>query len=258
MTGHIAISAADGVCTVTLRNEARRNAMSRAMWERLQGFAESDEVSRSRVVVLRGEGNRAFSAGADVTEFQTGRSSSSAAAYDDLVEETCRRLEAIPIPTIALIKGACMGAGASLAASCDLRVASDDAFFAVPAARLGLGYDPRGVDRFCRVFGQNLTRLVLFTASKVTAVRAYECGAVHALAPLDEIDSVAHQFAQAIRDNAPLTIKAAKLAIRAVSKNDKSLRKGAERLYRAADASADYAEGRAAFAEKRPAKFTGK
>ncbi len=258
MTGQIAVSTVNGVCTVTLRNEARRNAMNSAMWEQLQRFAKSDEASHSRVVILCGEGNQAFCAGADVSEFQTGRSApSSAAAYDDLVEETCRQLEAIAVPTIALVKGACMGAGASLAASCDLRVASDDAFFAVPAAKLGLGYDPRGVQRFCRVFGENLTRLVLFTASKVPATRAYECGAVHALAPLDEINSVAQKLAHGIRDNAPLTIKAAKLAIRAVSKSDENLRQDAERLYRAADASKDYAEGRAAFAEKRPAKFTG-
>jgi enoyl-CoA hydratase/carnithine racemase len=257
MTGHVSLSTADGVCTLTLRNEARRNAMSSAMWQQLQDFARSDELARSRVVILRGEGNQAFCAGADVSEFQTGRSApNSAAAYDDLVEETCRQLEAIPAPTIALIKGASMGAGASLAASCDLRVASDDAFFAVPAARLGLGYDPRGVQRFCRVFGENLTRFVLFTAGKLPATRAYECGAVHTLAALDEIDSVAQKLAQGIRDNAPLTIKAAKLAIRAVS--NESLRHDAERLYRAADASADYAEGRAAFAEKRPAKFTGR
>jgi enoyl-CoA hydratase len=258
MIGQISISASDGVCAITLRNEAHRNAISRAMWEQLKRFAQSDDVSRSRVVVVRGQGMHAFSAGADVSEFQAGRSDpKDATKYDDLVEETCGQFEAIPIPTIALIKGACIGAGASLAASCDLRVASEDAYFAVPAAKLGLGYDPRGVERFCRVFGENLTRFALFTAGKITASRAYQCGAVHALAHIDEIDSVAQSLAQGIHDNAPLTIKAAKLAIRAVGSRDKYMRDEVQRLYREADASADYVEGRAAFAEKRPAKFSG-
>ena len=139
--GDIAITVDDGIAVLRLRNPARRNAISAAMWQALAEFAGS-AGSRGdiRIVIVRGDGEHAFSAGADITGFDAARSGASAAkGYDDLVEETCRAIEAIAQPTIASIKGACMGAGVSVALSCDLRVAADDAFLAVPAARLGLG-----------------------------------------------------------------------------------------------------------------------
>ncbi len=116
------------------------------------------------------------------------RGTANAKGYDDLVEDTCRAIEAIAQPTIALIKGACMGAGVSVAGSCDLRVAADDAFFAVPAAKLGLGYDPRGIDRFIRIFGAGAARQAIFTGDRLPASRAYALGAVHAIAPAAEIE----------------------------------------------------------------------
>jgi enoyl-CoA hydratase len=151
-----------------------------------------------------------------------------------------------------------MGAGASLAASCDLRIASDDAFFAVPAARLGLGYDPRGIKRCLRVFGTEPTREMIFTAERLPARRAGELGVVSAVVPADDIDRVAAEWVARIAANAPLTIKAAKMAIRAHLAEDATIIAEAERLYAAADASADYAEGRRAFADKRAPRFTGK
>ena len=206
------------------------------------------------MVIVRGDGDRAFSSGADIGA----RSGANARGYDDLVEDTCCAFEAIPQPTIALIKGACMGAGVSVAGSCDLRVAADDAFFAVPAAKLGLGYDPRGIARFIRIFGAGAARQAIFTGERLPASRAHALGAVQAVAPAAEVDAVAAALARTIAANAPLTIKAAKSAIRALTTGDVDLRAEAEALYAAADASADYAEGRKAFAEKRPARFTGR
>jgi enoyl-CoA hydratase/carnithine racemase len=149
-----------------------------------------------------------------------------------------------------------MGAGASLAASCDLRIASQNAFFAVPAGRLGLGYDPRGIKRMLRVYGP-LTPEILFTAQRIPTTRAHQLGIVHAIAPEDQVDIVAETFARTIAANAPLTLKAAKAAIRALVLNDTVLLTEAERLGAKADASKDYAEGRAAFADKRTPRFTG-
>jgi enoyl-CoA hydratase/carnithine racemase len=254
-TGDIAITVEDGVAVLALRNPERRNAISAAMWQALAEFAAAAGSRNDiRVVIVRGDGERAFSSGADIGA----RSGTNATDYDDLVEETCCAIEAIPQPTIALIKGACMGAGLSVAGSCDLRVAADDAFFALPAAKLGLGYDPRGIARLVRIFGTGAARQAIFTGERVPASRAHALGAVHTVAPAAEIDAIAAALARTIAANAPLTIKAAKLAIRALTTGDADLRAEAEALYRAADASADYAEGRKAFAEKRPARFTGR
>jgi enoyl-CoA hydratase len=256
--GDIKIDIADGVATLRLANPARRNAVSTLMWKKIATFAEDVAGRRDvRVVLIRGDGEEIFSAGADISDFATARSGeSNARAYDDLVEDTCRRIEAIPQPTIAMICGGCFGAGSSVAASCDLRVATEDAFFAVPAARLGLGYDPRGIARLTRVFGPGAARHILFTADRLPALRAHALGVVHVIVPKSEIHTRTFELAQRISANAPLTVKAAKLAIRAFTENPDLLAE-ADRLYASADASADYAEGRLAFAEKRPPRFTG-
>lgn len=258
MAGDIAISVENGLATLRLRNPERRNAISAPMWQSIRDFAEN-AGSRGdvRVVLIRGDGETIFSSGADIAGFAEGRSGTgNAASYDDLVEYACRAIEAIAQPTIVLIKGPCMGAAASLAASCDLRIASQNAFFAVPAGRLGLGYDPRGIKRMLRVYGP-LTPEILFTAKRIPATRAYELGTVHAIAADDKVDSVAEDFARTIAGNAPLTLKAAKAAIGALIANDPAALERAHQLGAKADASNDYAEGRAAFAEKRAPRFTG-
>lgn len=265
LSSHIAIEFREGTGRVRLVNPRRRNAISVGMWRDLQAFA--GEVARRtdiHVVTVQGDGDSAFSAGADISGFDSGRAGvSQAREYDDLVEETCRAFEAMPQPSIALIRGLCIGAGASLAASCDLRVAADDAFFKVPAARLGLGYDPRGVQRFVRVFGAASTRILLYTAGRLDAVRAHALGAVHLLAPAAELEAVVATLAQDIAANAPLTVRAAKVAVRAALLSGNSgdgtggLGALAQALAEAADGSADYVEGRRAFVEKRPPRFTG-
>ena len=228
------------------------------MWRELAAFAAALRDDRDiRAVVVRGDGDLAFSAGADISGFGATRTGESdARAYDEFLDETCRAVEAIPQPTVALINGACMGAGCSLAASCDLRVAAQDAFFAVPAARLGLGYDPRQIARLVRVFGGGAVRQMLFTADRLPAARAHALGAVHVLA--SDAEAAARDIVGRIGANAPLTLRAVKLAIRALAGDEEpGLAAEAERLYAGADGSADYAEGRRAFAEKRAPRFIG-
>ena len=257
--GDIAIDSTDGTAILRLRNPARRNAVSVEMWRAIAEFAaQVSNRSDIRLVAIRGDGDKAFSAGADISGFASARSgTANARAYDDLVEETCRLIEAIAQPTIGVVIGACMGAGVSIAASCDLRIAADDAFFAVPAARLGLGYDPRGVKRFLRVFGAGATRELIYTAERLPVRRAYELGAVSATAPAADIGRVAAEWFARIAANAPLTIKAVKAAIRGHLLSDAAVLAEADRLYAAADGSEDYAEGRRAFAEKRMPRFSG-
>lgn len=259
MAGSIAITVEDGIARLVLSNPERRNAISSGMWQALATFA-ADAARRSdiRVAILRGEGALAFSGGADISDFDAARSDASGAqSYDDIVEGACAAIEGLPFPTLALIHGACVGAGAALASSCDLRIAADDAFFAVPAARLGLGYDPRGLPRLLRVFGGQGTRQLFFTADRIAARRAHEIGAIDLLASPEEVDATAAKLAQRMAENAPLTLKAAKLSIRAAEGGHGALLPEAKRATTAANASADYREGRLAFAEKRAPRFTG-
>jgi enoyl-CoA hydratase/carnithine racemase len=257
--GNVLITASGGLAMLRLSNPARRNAISVTMWRQIAAFAaEVGSKGEVRAVIIRGDGDLAFSAGADISGFDAARSDGGR-GYDDLVEDACLAVEAIPQPTIAVIRGPCMGAGCSLAGSCDLRIAADDAFFAVPAARLGLGYDPRQIRRLLRAFGPGAVRQLLLTADRFPAARAYGLGAVHVYAPAAAVEEIAQEMVRRIAANAPLTMKAAKLAIRALTAGDGSdLYAEAERLYAAADASADYAEGRRAFTEKRPPRFQGK
>lgn len=261
MAGSIRLEAAPGdqIAFVRIDNPGARNAISSKMWRELAAIA-GDFSSRKdlRAVVVRGsEGH--FSAGADISDFHEGRSTPAAAqSYDDLVESTCAALEQVPQPIIALIEGFCFGAGSSVAASCDLRVAADNAKFAVPAARLGLGYDVRGISRFLRTFGHSATAQLLLTADTLPAVRAHALGGVHVLAAPSEVEGAAMALAQRIASNAPLTLRAAKRALAGLSRNDAALTDLARDLGLVADGSADYREGRTAFAEKRQPRFEGR
>ncbi len=255
MTGAVDLLCDGHVAEIVLRQPERRNAISADMWRRISEIATGDALRGMRCVVIRGEGD-CFSAGADITGFEAGRGAGNAQDYDDLVEATARHVEALSMPVIAAISGHCIGAGASLACACDLRVAEASAYFAVPAARLGLGYDPRGISRFRRVFGDNATRQILFTAARLPAPRACELGAVAVLAEDGKARDDALALASRIAANAPLTLSAAKFVLREMAQGyEPSVAALAETAK--ADHSADYAEGRAAFSEKRPPRFEG-
>jgi enoyl-CoA hydratase len=260
MAGQVTISGVSeqGVVEVRLANAGRRNAISSHMWHALEVLAADMERSSARCVLIRGT-NGVFSSGADISEFDIARTGTDGAKeYDDLVERTCAAIERVPQPTIAAIEGACFGAGLSLAASCDLRLATPTAKLCVPAARLGLGYDVRGVARFCRVFGGALASQMLLTAEPLKAERVYATGGIQILCDDDQIASQAAALAARIATNAPLTIRAAKVALRAERLGDPVARATALAMTAAVDASADYREGRAAFAERRQPRFEGR
>jgi enoyl-CoA hydratase/carnithine racemase len=260
-TGEIVVAREGSVACLRIRNPARRNAMSASMWRAVKSITGELRADRDiRVVVVRGDGDRAFSSGADLSEFDTQRSdATSGATYDELVESACTSLQELAQVTIALVRGCCVGAGNSLAASCDFRIASADAFFALPAARLGLGYDPRGIVRLVRVYGGAAARLLVLGGARLDAVRAHQLGAVDLLAPPGEVEALARGFIESVSHNAPLTIRAAKAALAALAPGvDESRLAQSLALAKNADESADYAEGRAAFAAKRPPRFEGR
>lgn len=256
---HVDISSDGAVAIATLVNPARRNAISIGMWRELEAFAVSVSADPDvRAVVFRGAGE-VFSGGADITGFAADRSdAANARVYDDQLELSCRAIEAIRQPTVARLEGPVVGAGAALALSCDIRIATEDAFFMVPAARLGLGYDPRGIARLVRIFGESMARWIMLTAGRLPVQRAFVMGAVHEVLSDEEIDETLIRLVDRLTENAPLSLTAAKVAMRAVADGaEPTLMEEAWRLVDAADSSEDYVEGRAAFAEKRTPHFEG-
>ncbi|MEM7693877.1 MAG: enoyl-CoA hydratase-related protein [Pseudomonadota bacterium] len=255
---HVDVEVDGEVAIATLINPARRNAISLGMWRELEAFAiDANGDPDVRAVLFRGA-DGTFCAGADISDFDEARDGSDASrAYDDQLERTCLAVEAIRQPTVAQLEGPVVGAGAALAACCDLRVAAADAFVMVPAARLGLGYDPRGVARLARTFGEPTAAWLLLTAGRLPAARAFASGAVHEVA--EEVDEAIERLTARLAENAPLTMAAAKVALRAVRDGtEPTLMDEAWRMADLADASDDYAEGRAAFSQKRPPRFMGK
>lgn len=255
--GDIRVTTVDGVAELRLHGSDNRNALSSTMWEALRDFAKSVADDRTvRVILLAGD-DTVFSSGANITEFAALRAPGVTRAYDDLVESALRALEAVPQPTLACIAGPCVGAGASLASSCDIRIAADDAYFMVPAARLGLGYDPRGIVRFVRVFGDSATRGLLLGGQRCDARAAHSLGAVHRLVEPGTVLEEGRRVARDMAGNAPLTVAAAKAALNALAASEAG-GEAVRRLALEADASNDYAEGLAAFREKRKPRFSGR
>lgn len=247
------------VATVVLANEARMNAMSLSMWRELAALLETLRQSPDvRVLVLRGEGERAFVSGADISEFGANRTDpAGVAAYDRAVDEAQSALAGFPKPVIAAISGVCYGGGLGLALSCDIRYGAPNARFRMPAARLGLGYALKGVQRMVDVLGASNASDLFYTARVCDAAEAQRIGLLNAIA--DDVFSHAAEAAAQIAANAPLTIAAAKLALQAVLSGRCDA--AADEVARAVQAcfeSSDYIEGREAFTQKRPPRFTGR
>ncbi len=242
-----------------LDNPARHNALSAAMWRSIPeqlGAALADDAVR--VIVIRGAGDKAFSAGADISEFETARSGDAAKAYDALNEAAFNALQAAHKPIIAMIHGFCMGGGLGIAACCDMRLSDEAGQFAIPAAKLGIGYDPRWVRTLLALAAPSRVKELIFTGRRFPAPQALAMGLVDRVVPAPELASVVRALADEIAANAPLTIRAAKAAIDGLTRQPE----GADitRLKALSDAcmqSADYAEGRRAFLEKRRPQFRG-
>lgn len=249
---------ARGIATVTLSNPDRMNAMQLGMWQSLAKAMNRLSIDEAvRVVVLRGEGDAAFVSGADISEFGALRSTpETVAVYDACVEEAEAAVGACRKPVIAAISGVCYGGGVGIAVSCDLRYASQDCRFAVPAGKLGLGYPLEDVTRLHRVLGTAATAELLLTAKVYRGTQAAEVGLVHACVE----DVFAHATAQAetIAALAPLTLASVKMALQHIDQvpnapDAQAVSQAVARCF----ASQDYAEGRRAFAEKRMPDFKG-
>lgn len=248
------------IAWIIFNNPERHNALSRDMWEALPRLVETLAAEPAvRLLILRGAGDKAFVSGADISEFETERATPEAVArYDALVEHATGTLAACPRPTIAMIRGHCMGGGLAVAVSCDLRLASEESGFAIPAARLGVGYRAAGLKALVDLVGPAFAKEIIYTARRFSAEEARAMGLVNRVVPADALEGLVRDYARTIGDNAPLTIAATKEIVHELMRSDGPDRARCEALIERCFGSEDYIEGRRAFMEKRRPRFTGK
>jgi enoyl-CoA hydratase/carnithine racemase len=258
-TSKLVVSLSDGIATVTIDNVPKHNAVDLEMWRAFPALMEAlAQDPQVRVIILRGAGQESFASGADIAEFATVRADAEGGRlYEAANEAAFWAIAHCSKPVIAMIRGFCLGGGFGLALSCDLRVASETAIFGIPAARLGVGYPPGAMRLVTAAVGAPAAKDLFFTARRIGAQEAHRLGVVQRLVPDGELEAVTRALAEAIAENAPLTIRAAKAAIDeavGVMHPDVDPVALADRCFDSADAT----EGRTAFLEKRNPVFTGR
>ena len=260
MTDKIIVEQSGNIARIIFNQPEKRNAVSLEMWEAVEAaaarFAKDDSV---RILVLSGAGGKAFVSGADISKFETERASVEAVAqYNAATKRVYDSIEAFPKPTIAQIDGYCIGGGVALSLSCDLRICGEKSQFAVPAAKLGLGYGYEGISRLANVVGPAFAKEIFFTARRFTSTEAKDMGLVNRVVPDDQVATVVEETAQMIAANAPMTVDFVKYIVSQIvaPESETNLEECARRV-QACFESEDYKEGRNAFMEKRKPNFVG-
>jgi enoyl-CoA hydratase/carnithine racemase len=246
---------------ITFDQPGRRNAINGAMWRgiapAMQRFDADAEV---RCVAFRGAGTEAFSAGADISEFESNRArAESVGQYDKLLDEVLHSIQDSRKPSLAMIYGYCLGGGLEIALACDLRYCGESAQFGIPAARLGLAYNVEGHKRLLETVGHSRAREIMFLGRRYPAEEALAMGLVHRVLANESLEAFVEEVLKTLSENAPLSIANSKTLIeeyvKSVGAPDHARMQAAmERCAR----SEDYKEGRRAFMEKRKPAFKGK
>ncbi len=245
---------------LTFNNPEKHNAVSLEMWEAAEGALEDFRNDKNiRVMVVTGAGGKAFVSGADISKFADERATKEGSdRYNVAVDRAYEAFYAFPKPTIAMIRGYCIGGGVGLALCCDMRICTEGSKFAVPAAKLALGYRYSGLKKLVDLVGPSFAKEIFFTARQFTAPEALAMGLVNRMLPDGELEAYVKDYAETIAGNAPLTVDSVKFIVaQAVADESKRDLRKCEELVQACFASADYIEGRKAFMEKRKPKFTG-
>jgi len=251
---------ADGVGWIIFNSPEKLNAISLEMWEAaLEAMADFSADASVRVMVLTGAGGKAFASGADISKFKDERQEAAAVAhYQATTQQAYSAIQGMAIPTIAMIRGYCIGGGTAAAVCCDIRICTESAKFGVPAAKLGLGYGLNRAQPLVDLIGPAYAKEMFFTGRQFDAREAEKMGLVNRVVADDALEATVEAMAKTIVANAPLTVRCAKLvvgeALKDVAERDIA---AADRAVAACFASSDYREGQTAFMEKRKPRFTG-
>ena len=259
--GKILQRVADGVGVITFNNPEKRNAMSLEMWEGFgQALIELRDDPEVRVVILAGAGDKAFVSGADISQFEKTRHNAEASEEYSRKSAAQRALLAdYPKPTIACIRGFCLGGGMQVAMLADIRIAAEDSQFGIPAARLGIAYGYDGLRHLVSLVGPSWARLIMYTGMRIDSKEALRIGLVDRVIPTDQLLGTTMELATTISTNAPLAIKAAKITIAQVLKDPADRDMNAiKQIGIDCINSEDFREGRQAFMEKRKPQFKGR
>ena len=248
------------VLHIRFNNPAKHNALSVDMWEAVPPLLDRAEKDDGvRMVVLSGEGEKAFVSGADISQFEDMRAAKEAVKrYEAMAEAALQGIHDFAKPTVACIRGYCIGGGVNVAICCDIRIASENSIFSIPATRLGLGYRYSAMKNLTDLVGPGFAKDIFFTARRLDAAEALRIGLINRVAEPDGLEALLAEYTGAITTGAPLTIKAGKRIIRDVLKADGADMDLARKLILDCFESEDYAEGRKAFMEKRKPVFKGK
>ena len=246
---------------IRFNNPERHNALSVDMWEAVPPLlAQAERDERVRLVVFSGAGEKAFVSGADITQFEDMRAAREAVArYELMAEQALMGIHDCAKPTLACIRGWCIGGGVNVAMSCDIRIAASDAVFSIPAARLGLGYRYSAMKNLVDLVGPGVAKDLFFTARRIDAQEAKSVGLVSRVCAPQELDTLLAEYRAALAANAPLTVRAGKAIMAEILKPSPEVdHEKCRALIRGCFDSEDYAEGRRAFMEKRKPVFKGR
>src|SRR5438067_6603643 len=259
--GKILKGITEGVGVVTFNNPEKRNAMSLDMWEGFgHALTELRDDSEVRVVILVGADDKAFVSGADISQFEETRHNAEASEEYSKRSAAQRALLAdYPKPTIACIRGFCLGGGMQVAMLADIRIAAENSQFGIPAAKLGIAYGYDGLKNLVSLVGPSWARLIMYTGMRIDSAEALRIGLVDRVLPNAGLRDAPIEVARTISGNALLAIKAAKITIaQALKDSDKRDMDAIKRIGMACMDSEDFREGRTAFMEKRKPKFKGR
>jgi enoyl-CoA hydratase len=258
-TPHMLAETDGSIGWMTFNKPERRNAVSLDMWETMPEILHRFEDDPSvRVIVLKGAGGKSFVSGADISQFEKARSSAEGNAhYDRMSERASRALAECGKPTIAMIRGWCIGGGLAIAVGCDLRIATEDSKFGIPAARLGVGYGAAGVKKLMDLVGPSYTKEIFLTARHFNAAEALGMGLLNRVVSDAALEDYTRQYCASISDNAPMTMHALKRTVGELVRGADADLGLCDRLVKGCFESQDYIEGRCAFMEKRRPVFRG-